>query len=99
MSSLLEPDSSFIQSTAAESTTAKSTTAESTTAESTTSTLSYNKRKWRSPVWQYCRRLILNKDQTHLYCTRCLSNPTHKDYKEGPFHKNYAENIVTVTCY
>jgi hypothetical protein len=93
MSSLLEPDSSFTRSTAAESTTAESTTAESTTAESTTSTLSHDKRKWWSPVWQYCRRPILDEDQTHLYCTRCLSNLTHKDYKEGPFHRNHAENM------
>jgi hypothetical protein len=78
MSSLLEPDSSFTQST---------------TAESTTSTLSHDKRKWWSPVWQYCRRPMLNEDQTHLYCTHCLSNPTHEDYKEGPFHGNHAENM------
>lgn len=80
MSSLLEPDSSFTQSVIAESTTS-------------TDTLSHDKRKWRSPVWQYCRRPILDKDQTHLYCTRCLSDPTHEDYKEGPFHGNYVENI------
>ena len=78
MSSLLEPDSSFTPSTAA---------------ESNTNTLSHDKRKWRSPVWQYCRRPILDEDQTHLYCTRCLSDPTHEDYKEGPFHGNHIENM------
>ena len=77
MSSLLEPDSSFTRSTIA---------------NSTTSTLSHNK-KWRSPVWQYCRRPTLDEDQTHLYCTRCPSDPTHEDYKEGPFHGNHAENM------
>jgi hypothetical protein len=47
MSSLSELDSSFSQSTIA---------------ESTTSTLGHDKRKWRSLVWQYCRRPILNED-------------------------------------
>ena len=78
MSSLLEPDSSFTPSTAA---------------ESNTNTLSHDKRKWRSPVWQYCRRPTLDKDQTHLYCTHCLFDPTHEDYKDRPFHGNHAENM------
>ena len=78
MSSLPDLDSSF---------------ARSATVDLTTSTLSHDKRKWRSPIWQYCRRLILNEDQTHLYYTHCLSDPTHEDYREGPFHGNHVENM------
>jgi hypothetical protein len=78
MSSLLDPDSSFTQST---------------TVDSTTSDLSHDKKKWRSPVWQYCRRPTPDEDQSHLYCTHCPSDPTYEDYGEGPFHGNHAENM------
>jgi hypothetical protein len=78
MSSLPELDSSF---------------ARSATVDSTTSTLSHDKKKWRSPIWQYCRHPILDEDQTHLYCTQCPSDPTHEDYNNGPFHGNHAENM------
>jgi hypothetical protein len=63
------------------------------TVESTTSILSHDKKKWQSPIWQYCRRPTLDEDQTHLYCTHCPSDPIHEDYKEGPFHRNHVENM------
>ena len=55
MSSLLELDSSFTQSTAGESATA---------------TQSHSKKK-RSPVWAYCRDPTKDEDQELLYCSCC----------------------------
>jgi len=56
MSSLLEPDSSFIASASA---------------ESITTTQSHST-KWRSPAWKYCRRPIEGENQAYLYCTHCI---------------------------
>src|SRR5579862_2529680 len=66
MSSLLEPDSSFVQSTSAESTT------ESTKIRS---------KKWKSPVWEYCRRPTADENQDFLFCAHCPPIPTPEDYK------------------
>ena len=55
MSSLLEPESSFTQST---------------TVESTTTNQSHGK-KWRAPVWLLCRRPTEDEDQDLLYCPHC----------------------------
>ena len=65
MSSLLELDSSFTQST---------------TGESATTTQSYSKKK-RSPVWVYCRDLTKDEDQELLYCSRCtIDYPEESPY-------------------
>ena len=55
MSSLLESDLSFTQSTAG---------------ESATTTQSQSKKK-RSPVWAYCRDPTEDEDQELFYCCRC----------------------------
>jgi hypothetical protein len=56
MSFILEPDSSI---------------APSALDESTTTTQSYSK-KWKSPVWAYCRRPTKDENQDFLYCSHCL---------------------------
>jgi len=55
MSSLLESDSSFTQSTII---------------ESTTTSQSHGK-KWRAPVWLLCRRPTEDEDHDLLYCPYC----------------------------
>jgi hypothetical protein len=77
MSSSIEPDSSFVQST---------------TAESITTTQTHDK-KWKSPVWQYCRCPTPDEDQDHLYCAHCPPYPTPKDYIE-PYHAKHLENDI-----
>jgi hypothetical protein len=64
MSSMLEPDSSFTPSALA---------------ESTTTTQSYSK-KWRSPVWAYCRRPTKDENQDFLYCSHCSLDSTLLPY-------------------
>jgi hypothetical protein len=78
MSSLLGLDSSFVRSALV---------------DSSSSTLSHDKRKWRSPVWAYCCRPTLDEDQTHLYCLRCPQDPTDDNYIEEPEHGKHAENM------
>jgi hypothetical protein len=73
MSSTNELDSSFVRSA---------------TDESTTTTQTYNK-KWKSPVWQYCRRPTADeKNQDHLYCTRCTL-----DTESEPYNTKSSENM------
>ena len=72
MSSSIELDSSFVQSTIG---------------ELTTTTQTYNK-KQKLLVWQYCRRLIADEDQDYLYCARCPPNPAPEDYIEPYYTKH-----------
>jgi len=77
MSSLLEPDSSY----------ARSATAESSTTSQTC------EKKWKAPVWQYCRRPTADKEhQDRLYCSYCLSDSTADGYKE-PYSSINSTNI------
>jgi hypothetical protein len=64
MSSILEPDSSLVPSALA---------------ESTTTTQSHGK-KWRSPVWAYCRCPTKDENQDFLYCSYCLRDSTAPPY-------------------
>jgi hypothetical protein len=76
MSSTIELDSSFVRSTPG---------------ESTTTTQSHGK-KWKSPVWQYCRRPTADENQDHLYCTCCPQDPLLEGYKEL-YNTKILENI------
>jgi len=77
MSSLLEPDSSYIRSA---------------TAESSTTSQTFEK-KWKALVWQYCRRPTANEEhQDRLYCSYCPSNSTADEYKE-PYSSTNSTNI------
>jgi hypothetical protein len=77
MSSFLEPESSF---------------ARSTTAESTETSQSHEK-KWRAPIWAYCRRPTPDENQEHLYCPHCPSEPYPDDY-EGPYNIKNSTNMA-----
>jgi hypothetical protein len=81
MSSFLEAESSV-----------QSTTVESTETETETSQ-SYDKRKWRAPVWKYCRRPTPDENQEHLYCPHCPPEPRPADY-EGPYNTKSSSNMV-----
>jgi hypothetical protein len=81
MSSSIEPDSSFVQSA----------TRESATGESAATTQTHDK-KWKSPVWQYCRCPTADEDQDHLYCAHCPPYPTPEDYIE-PYYAKHSENM------
>ena len=79
MSSFLEPESSF---------------ARSTTAESIETFQSHDKKKWRAPVWKFCRPLILGENQEHLYCPHCPPKPCPNDYK-GLYNTKSSANMAT----
>jgi hypothetical protein len=78
MSSFLEPESSYTRSISI---------------ESTETSQSYNK-KWRAPVWAYCRRPAPDENQDHLYCPHYPPEPRPKDYK-GPFNSSNSTNMAT----
>jgi hypothetical protein len=64
MSSLLEPDSSFAASGSVES---------STTTQSQST-------KWRSNVWEHCRRPTKDENAAFLYCSHCLFDSRKSPY-------------------
>jgi hypothetical protein len=72
MSSLLEPDSSFAASASAES---------STTTQSQST-------KWRSNVWEHCRRPTKDENTAFLYCSHCLL-----DSGKSPYGTAIAQNM------
>ena len=77
MSSLLEPDSSYTRSATAESSTTSQT----------------HEKKWKAPVWQYCRRPTADEEhQDHLYCSYCPSDSTTDGYKE-PYSSTNSTNM------
>jgi hypothetical protein len=40
-------------------------------------------KKWRSSVWEYCRRPIVEERQDYLYCAQCPSDLTKLPYNEN----------------
>jgi hypothetical protein len=72
MSSLLELDSSFAASASAES---------STTTQSQST-------KWRSNVWEHCRRPTKDENTAFLYCSHCLL-----DSGKSPYSTAIAQNM------
>jgi hypothetical protein len=81
MSSSIKPDSSFV----------RSATGESAAGELAATTQTYDK-KWKLPVWQYCRCPTADEDQDHLYCAHCPPYPTLEDYIEL-YHAKHSENM------
>ena len=77
MSSFLEAESSFTQSITAESTESHSN----------------NKRKWRAPVWKYCRRPTPDENQEYLYYPYYPPDPPPIDYK-GPYNTKSFANMA-----
>jgi hypothetical protein len=79
MSSLLEPDLSFTQSTAR---------------ESATTTQSHSKKK-RSPVWVYCCNPTKDEDQELLYCSRCTINYLEESLYSSKISKNIKKHLFS----
>ena len=79
MSSFLELESSFAQSTAT---------------ESIETFQSHDKKKWRALVWKFCRPPILGENQEHLYCPYCPPKPCPNDYK-GLYNTKSSANMAT----
>jgi len=78
MASPLEPNSSY----------ARSATAESSAPSQT------REKKWKAPVWTYCRRPIANKKhQDHLYCSYCPDDSKANKYKE-PYSSTNSTNMA-----
>ena len=77
MSSLLEPDSSFTQSTAR---------------ELATTTQNHSKKK-RSPVWAYCYNPTKDKDQELLYCSCCTIDYLEESLYSSKISKNIKKHL------
>ena len=77
MSSLLEPDSSFTQST---------------TREAATTTQSHGKKK-KSLVWAYCYNPTKDKDQELLYCSRYTIDYLEESLYSSKISKNIKKHL------
>jgi hypothetical protein len=78
MASFLEPETSFTRSNTAES----------------TETSQSKEKKWRAPVWAYCRRPTIDENQDFLYYAHCPPNPCPDDY-EGLYSTKGSTNMAT----
>jgi hypothetical protein len=79
MSSLLEPDSSFTQSTAKEP---------AITAQS-------HSKKNRLPVWAYCRDPTEDEDQELLYCSRYTIDYLEESPYDSKISENIKKHMLS----